>query len=215
MTTVISSSHAHSIAGIILAAGQSTRMGRPKALLEVDGRPMIRFAVEAALQADVSPIWVIAGQWHQAMASALSDLPVTVIYNKDFREGMSTSLRLGILQAKDAFVQGAMILLADQPFISSSLLSTLLYTYKKQKQQGILIVRPTHNHVPNHPVIFDASLFPEFSSLRGDEGARSIIAAHASHTLFVPCQEPMWHLDIDTNDEWERLKPDLQKLCDR
>ena len=122
---------------------------------------------------------------------------------------MSSSLRLGINLAKQRGARACIIILGDQPFVSHSLITSLWTTYRQHRMQGIRIVRPTYDGMPNHPVLFDASLFPEFEALRGDEGARSIVAAHQSATMLVPCQEPLWHLDIDTMDAWERAKPHL------
>src|SRR4051794_5950231 len=104
------------VAALVLAAGSSARMGRPKQLLDWDGRPLVRAAAEVALAARLSPLLVVVGGAAAEVANALEDLPLRIVANPDYANGQSTSLRAGI-SALDSDTDAVVVLLGDQPFV--------------------------------------------------------------------------------------------------
>src|SRR5258708_31018982 len=170
-----------STAAIILAAGSSSRMGagRHKLLLPLDGRPVLAHVIDAALESYVRPIVIVLG--HQAdqvraQIKTYTRLPgMNIVENAAYLQGMSTSMHLGIQtllsygykKADPAYaVDSALIMLGDQPMITSQVIDTLITTFRAT---GKRIVAPLYEGKRGSPVLFDASLFPELLQISGDE----------------------------------------------
>jgi molybdenum cofactor cytidylyltransferase len=187
-------------AGIILAAGASTRMGQPKPLLTWRGEPFIRHIARAALGADLSPIMIVAGAHLAEMRAAVADLPVTLIHNPDWEAGQSTSVRCG-LQALPDTIGSAIFLLADQPQISIELVKAL----RDQHAQTLgPIVAPLIDDRRGNPVLFDRLTFDDLMSLSGDVGGRAVFAKHP--IMYVPWHDANLLLDVDTPEDYQRLQ---------
>ena len=170
---------------ILLAAGASTRMGRPKQLLPVAGRPLLRHVVEAALTAPVAPVIVVLGANAAEIAPCLDGLPVQVAINPGWAEGMGSSLRIG-MQALNSHlppVDGVIVVLADQPDFSAGHMVRLMETHRAT---GRPIVVSECGGVRGPPVLFTAKYFPALLALQGDTGARSLLQAHAHEVATVP-----------------------------
>jgi molybdenum cofactor cytidylyltransferase len=193
------------IGSVILAAGLSKRMGKPKLLLDFHGKPLFYHSVECAIQANFFSTVIVAGEHVQTIMDLTMDLPLKIIENRSYKEGMSTSLKLGIEAMKNQ-VDASMVFLADQPFVPPLLIEMLLQTYMMNRSYGIRIVRPRYKGVPGHPVMFDAELFNEFLVLTGDEGGRSIIKKHAQKMKYVDVSNPLWGVDIDNPDDFNKYK---------
>jgi molybdenum cofactor cytidylyltransferase len=193
------------IGAVILAAGLSRRMGVPKLFLDLHGKPLFRYSVESAIHSGLNPILIVGGEHVPFLQEHTQDLPVEIIKNEDYMEGMGTSLKRGI-EAMEGRVDALLVFLADQPFVPPELIKKLLQTYTDCRSHGIRIVRPQYDGIPGHPVLWDAELLSEFSGLQGDEGARSIIQRHAEKVKLIPVENPLWGADIDTPDDWLRLK---------
>ena len=187
-------------AGIILAAGASTRMGYPKPLLLWRGEPFIRHIVHTALSASLSPIVIVAGAHTSEIRAAVAHLPVTLIHNPDWEAGQSTSVRCGLQALPDA-IGSAIFLLADQPHIPIELVNAL----KDQHAQALSpIVAPLIDERRGNPVLFDRVTFTELQSLTGDVGGRAVFAKHP--IAFVPWHDANLLLDVDTPEDYQRLR---------
>ncbi|WP_035454137.1 nucleotidyltransferase family protein [Alicyclobacillus herbarius] len=193
------------IAGIILAAGRSTRMGRPKPLLDLDGKPFVRRVVEAAKAGGLSPLVVVVGPHAEEVRERVEGIPDTnIVVNPNFADGMSSSLVTGLTQVAQV-CDAAMILLADQPLLPAFVIQDLCQRYRADWAKGTRIVRARYAGVPGHPVLFDRSLFPELFQLTGDTGAKSILMRHPSRVAWLDVPNPLWGQDVDTPEAYIQL----------
>jgi molybdenum cofactor cytidylyltransferase len=191
-----------SVTAVVLAAGRATRMGGAKLSLPIGGRPMVQWAVDAALGSKAAQTIVVVGGDAEAVTRALSGRPVRVVVNPDYADGMSTSLRAG-LSAVDPGADGAVVLLGDQPFVSSALIDALIDAFAAC---GKRVVRPSLAGRPANPVLLAADLFPDVAAERGDVGARHVVARHAGDVCLIPVDDPHELLDIDSAQEYEKEK---------
>jgi molybdenum cofactor cytidylyltransferase len=188
-----------SVAGIILAAGASQRMGQPKPLLLWRGKPFICHVARTALDAGLAPVVIVIGAHADEVRSALADLPVEIVYNPNWAEGQSTSVRTG-LQALPPETTAAIFLLADQPRIPVELVRALMARHAQTQPP---IVAPMIEGKRGNPVLFDYSVFPDLMSLQGDAGGRLIFSRYPA--AYVPWHDPNLLLDVDTLEDYERL----------
>ena len=190
------------VAGVVLAAGRATRMAGSKVVRPVGGTPMVVRVVEAALGSRLDETVVVAGHEAARVAEVLRGRPVRIVSNPHYAEGMSTSMRTG-LGAVAARCDGALFLLADQPFVSSALIDRLLETFAGATGA---IVRPQVRGRPGNPVLFPAALFPELLREKGDHGGRYVVRRHRADVALVAIDDPLECLDIDSLDEYERFR---------
>lgn len=185
------------VSGIILAAGRSSRLGRPKQLLQLGGEPLLRHVIRRALSSRLNELIVVLGYEAEQIAQAVGALGQRMAVNADYAEGQSTSVRAG-LAAIDPRADAVMFLLGDQPGIESSVIDQLIERFEAA---GSLIVQPAYEGHPGNPVLFARSLFPELATVTGDEGARSLIRRYQRDVTLVPvnCPAPR---DIDTEDDY-------------
>jgi molybdenum cofactor cytidylyltransferase len=184
------------IAAVILAAGQSRRMGGPnKLLVEVEGKPMLRRAVEAALAARLAPVIVVTGHRHEAAEAVIAGMPVETVHNPDYAQGLSTSLRAG-LGVLPADIDAALVCLADMPRVSGRLIRKLVAAYSPV--EGRAIVVPTHRGKRGNPVLWDRRFFVEMRGLAGDVGAKHMIGANEDAVAEVEVEDDAVLLDVDT-----------------
>jgi molybdenum cofactor cytidylyltransferase len=192
------------IAAIVLAAGRSTRMGTANKLLaDVDGRPMVRVAVEAALASEAQRVLVVTGHQPDAVRAALAGLDVALVGNSDFAMGLSTSLKAGI-RAVPRECTGALVLLGDMPRIEAAHLDAMIAAFASEA--GAAIVVPTHEGQRGNPVLWPAELFGEMLALEGDMGARSLLARHAQQVREIDLGTDAVLMDIDTPEALARLR---------
>jgi molybdenum cofactor cytidylyltransferase len=190
------------VAALILAAGASSRMGRPKQLLEWEGRPLVRAAAEVALAAQLDPLLVVVGGAQAQVAEALAELPLRLIANPDYAAGQSTSLRAGIAAlGRDA--DAVVVLLGDQPFVTAAIVERLAAEWRSSRA---LIVAPTYAGQRGNPVLFARAVFPELLAVQGDQGARAVLAANRARVRLVPFDDVRPLADIDTPEDYERLR---------
>ena len=197
----------NSVAAVILAAGASSRLGRPKQLLTLDGRSLLRRTVEAATYAGCLPVLVVLGAHAEQLAGEVEDrADVQTVVNPRWAEGMGTSLAAGVaaLEAAAPTVRAVVVLLCDQPYVSAEVVRALVETFFVS---GKAIVASEYGDVRGAPCLFARSLFPELAALTGDVGARKIIARQAAHHVavvpFAGGQE-----DVDTPNDWRRVTGD-------
>ena len=189
------------IAAILLAAGLSRRMGQPKLLLPLGGRPVLRYAAERLLAASLSPVIVVTGPEQTATASALAGLDVELVGNPSPEAGQATSVRAGIA-ALPPGTEAALIALGDQPFLAAEVIPRLIDALR---QSGRAIAAPRYRDGPGNPVLFGAAVFPELLALGGDRGARSVVDRDPGRVALVDIDRLMPQ-DIDTPEDYERLR---------
>jgi molybdenum cofactor cytidylyltransferase len=192
------------VAGIILAAGRSARMGRPKQLLSVAGRPLLQHVLDAAVAARLGTIVLVLGHAAAAIRAVLAvpaDGRVRVIVNTRYAAGQSTSLQAG-LAAVPATAAAAAVMLGDQPALDAAHIDTVLAAFAAAATP---IVRPVFaDGTPGHPVVLARRVWPQVARLRGDDGARAVIAAHPAWLTTVPVAGAA-PPDVDTHADYVRL----------
>jgi molybdenum cofactor cytidylyltransferase len=188
---------------VILAAGGSSRLGRPKQLVEYRGRSLLRHVAEVAVGSVCRPIVVVLGAQASPLEAELRGLPVHVAENREWARGMATSLRRGLetLEAIEGEVGAVVILLCDQPLVSAQTINALVDAWGTA---GKRIIASEYAGVVGVPALFDRGLLPELLALDGEEGARRVIARHADEVHRVPF--PDGGMDIDTPQDCERFR---------
>jgi len=197
------------IAAIVLAAGRSTRMGGPNKLLaEINGRPLVRIAADAALASQARPVIIVTGHQRERVEAALNSLDVTLVHNPDFAEGLSTSLKVGIAAVLPD-VDGAIVCLGDMPQVNASLIDLLLAAFDPEK--GALVVVPTIGGKRGNPVVWSRRFFPELGALDGDVGARHLIASYPEAVTELPLTGNAALVDVDTPDALKAVKAQIER----
>jgi molybdenum cofactor cytidylyltransferase len=194
------------IAGIVLAAGESSRYGKPKQLLDWKGEPFVRVIIKRALEAGLSPVILITGAEAGTVGVTVSDLPVKVLVNNDWKSGQASSIKTGIAQLLSSHgnpIGGAIFLLADQPQITSSILQALV---EKHAEGLSPVVAPMVMDRRANPVLFDRSTFSDLLTLEGDTGGRAIF--HNHRVEYLPWHDDRLLLDVDTPEQYQRLISD-------
>ncbi|MGN6748040.1 MAG: NTP transferase domain-containing protein [Xanthobacteraceae bacterium] len=198
-----------SIAALVLAAGRSSRMGGPNKLLaEIGGRPLVRIVVEAALGSRARPVVVVTGHQRERIEAALAGLAVKFVHNKDYADGLGTSLKAGIA-ALPAEVDGAVVCLGDMPQVASAMIDRLINAIDPDK--GALVAVPTVDGKRGNPVVWSRRFFPDLMTVEGDVGARHLIGRYGEAVAEVPVSDMGVLADIDTPQALAALKAELQK----
>jgi molybdenum cofactor cytidylyltransferase len=198
-----------SVAGLVLAAGRSSRMGGPNKLLaELAGKPLLRIVVEQVLASRATPVIVVTGHQRERVEAALRGLPVTFVHNPDFAGGLGTSLKAGIA-ALPAEADGVIVCLGDMPQIDAALIDRLASAFDPDK--GALVVVPTIDGKRGNPVVWSRRFFPDLMAVEGDVGARYLIGRYAEAVTEVPLTGNAALTDIDTPDALSALKAELEK----
>jgi len=194
------------IAGIILAAGESTRFGKPKQLLDWKGQPFVRAVAQTAIRAGLSPVVVVTGANAEPVEATLKDLNVTVVYNENWQTGQGSSIKAGVKTLNLASPPigercgGAIFLLTDQPQVNPAILHAL----KEKHAEGLYpIVAPMVLDRRGNPVLFDYSTFSDLMTIEGDTGGRAIF--HKHRVEYLPWHDDSLLLDVDTPEQYQRL----------
>ena len=184
------------IVAVVLSAGESSRMGRPKALLPIDGQTFIDRIVGALKQGGVERIVVVLGFNAEELRRRITYLPVEILVNPDYQQGQLSSLQVAVrhLQAAKDCV-GMMVHLVDHPYIDPKLVRLILQRFDGSK---FSIVVPRHQGKRGHPVIFSRPLFDELLNAPLDQGAKAVVNAHRQDTLEIDTDDVGITLDIDT-----------------
>jgi molybdenum cofactor cytidylyltransferase len=195
----------HGPSALVLAAGASARFLGTKQLAEIGGKTLVGRAVDAIPPAQVRETVVVLGHEAQRVARAIGARKgVKVVINDDYRDGMGSSIRTGILAlAKDA--EGVMLLLADQPSVTRPLLQRMLRVFESADSRG-RIVAAAYGQLVTPPVIFSKRYFRELAGLKGDQGARSVIERHARSLSLVKVRSRAVLADVDTGEELEAAR---------
>jgi len=190
------------IAAIVLAAGESKRLGQPKQLVEWHGRPLIKHVAQTASDAGLDPVVVVVGYRADVMRSVMADSAVILADNTHWPEGLSTSVRAGLL-ALPAEVDAAFFLHVDQPHVGADHLRAMIAAYHTS---GKPIVASAFHGRRASPALFDRSLFDPLMLIRGDRGGRSIVDTHPDWVETVEAANEWTLEDIDTQEDLERAR---------
>lgn len=184
------------IAAIILAAGQSRRMGKEnKMLIKIDGKPMVRHSVEAVMQAGINKICVVTGYQSKKLENALDGLKFKLVKNSQYSEGLSSSLKAGV-NALPESIEGALVLLGDMPRVNPSHLNLLMEAFNPDENK--LICVPTSQGKRGNPVLWHKRFFSSISEVSGDVGARHLIGEYDDYVVDVEMNDNAVILDLDT-----------------
>jgi molybdenum cofactor cytidylyltransferase len=193
-----------STAIIVLAAGASTRMGRPKQLLTYGGRTLLRNAAEMAAASLCRPIIVVLGAYADQLQREIDGLPLQQVVNERWTEGMGSSISAGLEALKHCDREGAakavVLMLCDQPFVTASVINNLVTVFCSN---GTGIVASEYGGTVGVPALFGHEYFADLAALSGAVGAKQIIAAHASDVVRVPF--PQGATDVDTTEDYRQL----------
>lgn len=184
------------VAAVVLAAGVSSRMGRPKALLPLGGRPMLQWVLEAVGRSRVAHTIVVLGHEASTIRAGVPMGRATVVLNRSYAEGLSGSIRAG-LQAVPSQTQAALMVLGDQPFVTAATLDDLIVHAGDPTAR---IVIPTYHGRLGNPVLLHSDLFADAKALVGDRGFKPVFEQHIQAVLEVPVEDPGVLLDIDTEE---------------
>lgn len=190
------------VSGIVLAAGSSTRLGQPKQLLELEGRPLLQHAIDAAEGAGLFDVVVVLGHRADEVGAAVCVSKGTrLVVNPEYAEGQATSLKTG-LRAADPDSRAAIILLGDQPGVDAASLRALFDVYERSEAP---VVQAAYSGRPSHPVLFDRSLWADLEAIEGDKGARDLLKEHPEWIVRVELggEAPK---DLDTWEDYAHLK---------
>ena len=188
---------------IILAAGASARLGRPKQLLPYQGKSLLEHAVDIANDSDASPVIVVLGAGAAELEKMIDEKKLHIVENEEWQEGIASSIRCGMNTLKRvALLSDAVILMVcDQPHIETSVINELIAT---QKKTGKPIVASRYGDTMGTPVLFFKSMFAELLELEGDKGAKKIIDKYPTELAAIAF--PLGELDIDTEEDYKTLK---------
>ncbi|OGQ18580.1 MAG: hypothetical protein A3C54_03990 [Deltaproteobacteria bacterium RIFCSPHIGHO2_02_FULL_60_17] len=193
------------IVAVVLSAGESSRMGSPKALLPISGMPFIEEIVRALKGTKVDDIIVVVGHHAAEIQERIAHLPITVVVNEDYKKGQLSSLvaALRSLQSRtdSAKIDGLLVHLVDHPFISPPLVDEMIDRFYQSRK---LIVVPRCRGRRGHPVLFSRALFSELLRTPVDQGAKAVVHAHRDQTLEVETEYEGVTIDIDTPEEYRR-----------
>jgi len=191
------------IAALVLAAGQSKRMGQDnKLLLPYHGDTVLSHILAQIKRAGITNIFAVTGHQKDKVEKEMSRHGVTMVHNDLYAEGMSTSVRLGIRTlAKD--VDAVLVILGDMPNISGEILKKIMAAYNPAQNRSIII--PKHNGKRGNPILWDREFFSEFERLEGDMGAKVLLAEYPEYIAEVEIGSDAIFLDIDTFEAYERL----------
>ena len=188
------------VALLLLAAGASTRMGRPKQLLPYRGRTLLRHAAETAVVAGCAPIVLVTGALHDELLAEIVGLPILAVHNPDWETGMASSIRAGLAAVAAAAPRAVLVMLTDQPLVTPELLRQLIV---QQHATQAPIVAAAYGETLGVPAIFDKSLLPELLKLQGAQGAGRLIARLGAAVGQVAF--PAGLLDVDTPAQYAAL----------
>jgi molybdenum cofactor cytidylyltransferase len=183
------------LTAVLLAAGGSSRMGQPKQLLQIEGESLVARMTLRLMALELSSVMVVTGSDSQAVSDQLSGLPIQIVHNPCWEEGMASSLAAGVENLPEES-EGVLILLCDQWQVGLADLQNLVHIWSTDISQITAAAwHEKERHVIGPPVIFPRTLFEELTSLKGDRGARAVIEKHRERASFVAMESACFDLD--------------------
>jgi molybdenum cofactor cytidylyltransferase len=192
------------VAGILLAAGTSSRMGSNKMLFELEGESVLRGAVRRALAGGLSPLLVVLGHEAERARQQLEGLACEVVINPDYETGINSSLKAGVA-ALPADTQAAMVMLADMPFVTSEMMAAMIARYRTAEAP---LVISDYEGVNAPPMLYDRSLFGELLVMTGEGCGRQVVKRHRDEAEVLSWPAAALS-DIDVPDDYERIRTGL------
>ena len=189
------------VAGVVLAAGSSTRMGRNKLFFELDGETLLRRAVRCALDGGLNPVLVVVGHEAERARAELAGLSCTPVDNPDHAQGINRSLRTGISRVPER-ARAAAVMLADMPFVTSDMVAALVARYRGSAAP---LVISAYGDVNAPPMLYDRALFSELRQMTGEGCGRQVVKRHRHEAVAVSWPEAALR-DIDVPEDYERIK---------
>lgn len=193
-------------AGIILAAGRSSRFGPPKQLLELRGKYLLEHALSAALESRLNHVVLVLGHLHQKILRKLGDCfresHLQVVVNHRYHEGQSRSIQAGLLKIRKTY-PAVMFLLGDQPMLDSSTINYMLDRFHSSDKD---ICVPVCRGKRGNPTIFNSAMYEQLLAIEGDIGARDIIKANPERVLRIEIENSLCFFDIDSQKDFEQLQ---------
>ena len=202
----------------MLAAGEGSRMGSqmgshmgtPKQLLDMGGKPMVRHVVDQAMRSACFPLVVVVGANPDAVRAALDGSGAAIVENPRWKQGMGTSIQAGLRILDARGVDGVILMLADQPLITATILNRLVELHEQSEQP---IVTAEYADTVGVPVLFDRTYFPQLYALEPDKGCKGIILKYRSYTAALDCPEAGF--DVDTPEDYSRVLAHLTEPASR
>ena len=187
---------------IILAAGNSSRLGRPKQLLPYQGKTLLTHVVAESLAASLQPVVVVTGAYQAEIHDSLKGQAVNIIHNPRWETGMASGIFAGLMKALsiEPHLGAVIVAVCDQPYISAELFRSLVKTHTVSGK-GLVACR--YSETIGTPVLFDQRYFKELSALAGDTGAKQLLKRYPEDVTTIPF--PKGNIDIDTEEDFQRL----------
>ncbi len=195
------------VAAIVLAAGESSRMGTPKALLRIGGKTFIRHIIDVLASSEVEKIVVVLGANAEEIKRELAGLDVIVADNQNYTAGQLSSVLKGIETVEPFSPDGILVQPVDNPMVNTEVVNALVTKFSEGSR---LIVLPTFKGKRGHPVLFSAKLFGELKNALPDVGARSVVWSRAAETVEVETKDEGVICNIDTREDYENLQRNLR-----
>lgn len=190
------------ITAVVLAAGLSARMGKPKLVLRVGGKPMLKAVLDTLGQAKVDEVVVVLGANADLIRNEIRFARERVVVNDDYARGMSSSLRLG-LGTVSPKSDAALVVLGDQPQVTQATIDALVARFAEADPP---VAVPVFNGVRGNPVLFARRVFPDVMKVKGDAGAKSVVRKYGREVLEVPVEDPGVLLDVDTPGDYDIIR---------
>jgi len=185
---------------MVLAAGESRRMGEPKLLLPFKGKTIIEAIAESVIRSEVDKVLVVVGSEREKVEAKIKNFPVEIAYNRDFRSGMLSSIQCGF-KAIPENAQAVLVILGDQPSVSSEVINKIIAAYKKT---GKGIVLPMYKNERGHPVLIDIKYRQEIEKLNPNLGLRELVYNRPEDILEVKVRTSGVLRDIDTTEDYRK-----------
>ncbi len=191
---------------LIIAAGESKRMGTPKQLLNVEGETLINRMIHIVKKAVCFPVYVVLGASAETIQAQLPKLDIKIVHNAHWQEGMASSIRIGLNTAKaqNQALDGVMVVVCDQPYITENTITALL---ELQKEKDTPMAAAYYDQVMGTPALFHQTIFDEIISLKGDIGAKKIIQSRPEEVAKLHFEKGL--LDIDTKEDYQALLKEI------
>ena len=190
------------IGAIVLAAGGSSRLGKPKQFVQFEGKTLLRRAAEMVVESSCSPVVIVSGSDHEKVSDEVAGLDVIVCSNSDWEAGMSSSIKVGLSKLLESrpSLDAALITLCDQPFVDLNVIERLILAFTSAEKD---MAASEYDGVIGVPAIFSRAMFDKLGLLGGDRGARDLLRARGASIATVKTEEAA--IDIDTDDDVEGL----------
>ncbi len=198
-------SQSGAVAAVVLAAGASTRLGQPKQLAPIGGRPALAYTLDALRASSIDRVVLVLGHHADAIAAALDLTEITVVRNDAYAEGQSTSVLAGVKSLGDD-VAAALMVVGDQPLLAPTVVDAIVRAYE---QTGGPFIVPVYAGEWGNPVLLARATWPLLDNLKGDTGARPILRKHMDMVLEVPVPGSLLD-DIDTPEDYARIRAHME-----